>query len=36
MTVITGPREARDPVIPLTLAYCFPKRDGRDMPGHDR
>jgi hypothetical protein len=25
-----------DPVIPLRLAPCVPKRDGRVKPGHDK
>jgi hypothetical protein len=33
--VITGPREARVPVIPLSKALSSPKRDGRVKPGHD-
>jgi len=30
--VITG----LGPVIPLRRAWCVPKRDGRDKPGHDK
>jgi hypothetical protein len=35
ITVITGPREARVPVIPIRRTWCLPKRDGRVKPGHD-
>jgi hypothetical protein len=33
--VITGPREAQVPVIPLGKALSSPKRDGWVKPGHD-
>src|SRR5260221_5615686 len=33
--VIAGPRAARVRVIPIKMARCPPKRDGRDKPGHD-